>query len=336
MRKWLWGMSLVVVAWAAAPGNFAWDSTQKVADRDSSLVYSPLSARQTLRLLYDGGALELATLCQFQPKETPAPARGWSAAQAVFLGAGVSEPTGYPAAVKALNFGKPTACREINEWVSQQTQGRVKELLRPQELPADTALVAVSAVYLKSIWLNPFDPKNTEVQPFYPKGTVQMMSQSNNFSLHHEADFTMLEMPYRDSQLVFDCCLPVREDGLAAVRRNLSAATLESVWNQLEEARVQVFLPKFHLQSRHNLLTSLSIPSTISLPAFSIGLTRVDVLVQQADVELDEFGTVASAATAAVVARGLPEVFKADHPFLFWIRDKSSGTVIFSGQFCGN
>ena len=116
----------------------------------------------------------------------------------------------------------------------------------------------------------------------------------------------------------------------------MSAATLESVWNQLEEARVQVFLPKFHLQSRHNLLTSLSIPSTISLPAFSIGLTRVDVLVQQADVELDEFGTVASAATAAVVARGLPEVFKADHPFLFWIRDKSSGTVIFSGQFCGN
>ena len=336
MRNWLWGMSLVAVAWASAPGNFAWDSTQKVAERDASLVYSPLSARQALRLLYDGGAVELASLCQFQPKETPAPANGWSAAQAVFLGTGVSEPAKYPATVKAINFGKPSACGEINDWVSQQTQGRIKELLNPQELPADTALVAVSAIYLKSTWQNPFDPKKTETQPFYPKGTVQMMNQSHNFSLHQEADFTMLEMPYREGQLVFDCCLPVREDGLPAVRRNLNAATLETVWNQMEEARVQVSLPKFHLKSRHNLLKSLSMPSSISLPAFSIGLTRIDVLVQQADLEVDEFGTVASAATAAVVARSLPEVFKADHPFLFWIRDKSSGTVIFSGQFCGN
>ena len=166
MRKWLWGMSLVGVVWAAAPGNFAWDSTQKVADRDSSLVYSPLSARQTLRLLYDGGAVELAPLCQFQPKETPAPSNGWSAAQAVFLGTGVSEPAKFPAAVKSVNFGKPTACLEINDWVSQQTQGRIKELLSAQELPADTALVAASAVYLKSSWLNPFDPKKTESHPF--------------------------------------------------------------------------------------------------------------------------------------------------------------------------
>lgn len=338
MRKWWWGVGLIAIAWAAAPGNFAWESTQRVTEPGNSLVYSPYSARAALRLLFDAGAVQLAPLCQFQAEEPPLKPVGWQSAQAVFLGQGVNAPPKYPSSVHPLDFSKATACNEINDWVSRQTAGHIQSLVTRQDLPASTAVAAVSAVYLKSSWVHPFDPKNTNRQPFFPKGNVEMMNQSGAFGLYHDSEFTILELPYREGQLVFDCCLPVREDGLPQVRRRLTPASLETIWEALGESRqaVHVGLPKFHLQSRLDLLQSLTLPDPISLPGFSIGNTRVDVLVQQANLDVDEFGTVASAATAAVVSRGLPESFVADHPFLFWIRDRSNGAVLFSGQFCGN
>ncbi|MCW5868002.1 MAG: serpin family protein [Candidatus Eremiobacteraeota bacterium] len=338
MRKWWWGIGLIATAWAAGPGTFAWESTQRVTEQETSLVYSPHSARATLRLLFDAGAVQLAPLCQFQADEPALRPVGWQSAQAVFLGQGVHVPPKYPSSVHPLDFSKPTACNEINNWVSQHTAGHIQSLVTRQDLPASTAVAAVSAVYLKSSWVHPFDPKNTSKQPFFPKGNVEMMNQTGVFALYHDPEFTILEMPYKEGQLVFDCCLPVREDGLSQVRRRLTPGHLETIWGVLEESRlaVQVGLPKFRLQSRLDLLKSLTIPDPISLPGFSIGSTRVDVLVQQANLDVDEFGTVASAATAAVVSRSLPESFVADHPFLFWIRDRSNGTVLFSGQFCGD
>lgn len=339
MQKWWWcAICLMATAWAAPSGNFAWESTQKVTEQESSLVYSPHSARATLRLLYDGGATELGPVCQFQGEEPPLKSVGWQSAQAVFLGQGVNAPPKYPAGVRSLDFSKATACNEINDWVSQQTAGHIQSLVTRQDLPASTAVVALSAVYLKSTWVQPFDPKLTRKQPFFPKGTVEMMNQTNSFGLYHDPEFTILELPYKEGQLVFDCCLPVREDGLQAVRRRLTATNLETIWGVLGDSHlaVQVALPKFRLQTRLDLLNFLNVPDPISLPGFSIGNTRLDVLVQQANLEVDEVGTVASAATAAVVSRSLPEAFVADHPFLFWIRDRSNGTVLFSGQFCGN
>ncbi|MBS2034857.1 serpin family protein [bacterium] len=338
MRKWVAALALATATWAAGPGDFAWDSTKRVTEQESSLVYSPFSARSALKLLYDGGATQLTSMCGFQAREEAVQPIGWQSAQAVFLGTGVTAPANYPAGVRSLDFTKPTACNEINDWVSRETAGHIQALVSRQDLPSSTALAAVSAIYLKASWLSPFDPKNTHSQAFFPKGEVQMMSQSNTFGLFHDSEFTTVELPYRDGQLVFDCCLPVREDGLAAVRQKLNPDSLETMWGVLaqQRAQVQLSLPKFHLQSRHNLAKTLSIPEPITLPGFNIGNTRIDVLVQQADLEVDETGTVASAATTAVVSRSLPESFVADHPFLFWIRDVASGTVLFSGQFCGN
>ena len=338
MRKWWWAICLGATAWAAASNNFAWESTQKVTDHTSSLVYSPHSARATLRLLYDAGAVQLGPLCQFQAEEAALKPIGWQSAQAVFLGTGVSAPAKYPASAHPMDFSRPTACNEINDWVSQHTAGHIQSLVTRQDLPASTAVVAISAVYLKASWEHPFDPKVTSKQPFYPKGSVEMMTQTGSFGLYKDPEFTVLEMPYKESQLVFDCCLPVREDGLQSVRRHLTSASLEAIWRGTGEnpVAVQVGLPKFRVQNRLDLLKSLSIPEPITLPGFSIGSTRLDVLVQQANLDVDETGTVASAATAAVVSRSLPESFVADHPFLFWIRDRSNGTVLFSGQFCGN
>lgn len=337
MRIWVFAIALVAAAWAAN-SDFAWDSTQKIAEQTGSLVYSPHSARMALRLLYDGGATQLAGVCQFQPKEEAIKPVGWQSAQAVFLGAGISAPANYPATVRSLDFTQPTACSEINNWVSHATAGHIQSLVERQDLPSSTALAALSAIYLKASWQSPFDPKNTHSQAFYPKGEVQMMSQSNTFGLYHDSEFTTVELPYKDGELVFDCCLPVKVDGLADVRRKLTHSALESMWTVLgqQRAQVQLSLPKFRLQSHHDLLKSIHVPEPITLPGFNIGNTRVDVLVQQADIEVDETGTVASAATAAVVSRSLPETFVADHPFLFWIRDRSSGAVLFSGQFCGN
>lgn len=338
MGKWWWGIGLIIAtAWAAAPGNFAWESTQKVTEQENSLVYSPHSARAALRLLFDGGAVQLAPLCQFEAEEPALKPVGWLSAQAVFLGQGVNAPPKYPSSVHSADFSKATACNEINDWVSKQTAGHIQSLVTRQDLPATTAVVAISAVYLKSSWVHPFDPKQTSRQPFFPNGNVDMMKQTGAFGLYRDPDFSILEMPYREGQLVFDCCLPVREDGLAQVRRRLTPTSLETIWGTLGESRqaVQVGLPKFRLQTRLDLLKSLTIPDPISLPGFSIGSTRLDVLVQQANLDVDEFGTVASAATAAVVSRSLPESFVADHPFLFWIRDRSNGAVLFSGQFCG-
>lgn len=338
MRKWWWGIGLIATAWAAGPANFAWDSTQKVAEQETSLVYSPHSARATLRLLFDGGAVQLAPVCQFRPEEPALKPVGWQSAQAVFLGAGVNAPSKFPADVHPLDFSQPNACNHINDWVSKHTAGHIQSLVTRQDLPPGTAVAALSAIYLKSSWAHPFDPKRTDRQSFFPKGNVDMMNQTGVFGIYHDSEFTVLELPYREGELVFDCCLPIREDGLATVRRRLTAANLETIWGVLGESRlaVQVGLPKFRLQSRLDLLKSLTLPDPISLPGFSLGNSRVDVLVQQANLEVDEYGTVASAATAAVVSRSLPESFVADHPFLFWIRDRANGTVLFSGQFCGN
>ncbi|MFN8611362.1 MAG: serpin family protein [Vulcanimicrobiota bacterium] len=338
MRKWVLGIALAAAARAVVPGDFAWESTRKLAERESSLVYSPHSARSTLRLLYEGGATQLTGLCQFQPKEESVKAVGWQSAQAVFLGAGINAPANFPANVRSLDFTKPTACNEINDWVSRETAGHIQALVSRQDLPSTTAVAALSAIYLKASWQFPFDTQKTQTQPFYPKGEVQMMSQTGSFGLFHDSEFTTLELPYRDGQLVFDCCLPVKEEGLAAVRHKLTPESLETMWTVLGEGRsqVQVSLPKFRLQSNLNLLKSLTIPEPIALPGFNIGNTRIDVLMQQAELEVNETGTVASAATAAIVSRSLPETFVADHPFLFWVRDRASGTVLFSGQFCGS
>jgi serpin B len=243
----------------------------------------------------------------------------------------------------------PDAARQyINHWVEEQTKGRIKDLLKPQHIDARTVLILTNAIYFKALWANPFHPQSTRPGDFLltagEKVQAQFMNLSERFRYAEDSTAQVLELPYQGGNLSMLVVLPRAGDGLAALEASLSLAKLESY--TLLQRRVQVILPRFKLTAECELKDALS---ALGMPAAFAGGEAdfsgmngsrdlaISAVVHKAFVEVDEKGTEAAAATGVVMARaslalGPPLVFRADHPFLFLIRDNSSGSILFMGR----
>ncbi|XP_026154826.1 glia-derived nexin [Mastacembelus armatus] len=254
---------------------------------------------------------------------------------------------------KSLDFRNPdVAANDINQWVNKKTKGHIPSLIKPDMLdPALTRLVVVNSIYFKGLWMSRFQPENTKMRPF--KGgdgnvhTVPMMSQLSVFNINTTATpdglkYKVIEMPYHGNAISMLIVLPSEEDtSLSRIIPHISTATVGSWAKLMHTRKFNLAIPKFTADAEVDLeapLSALGITDMFSEGKADFSLIsdeglHVSKALQKAKIVVDEDGTKATAATTAVLmARSSPPWVVVDRPFLFLIRHKPTGTILFLGQ----
>ncbi|XP_027764577.1 serpin B6-like isoform X1 [Empidonax traillii] len=248
--------------------------------------------------------------------------------------------------------------KQINGWVEERTEGKIQNLLAEGVLDSLTRLVLVNAIYFKGNWEKQFNKERTTEMPFQinKKETkpVQMMFKKDTFNMTYIGDFQtkILELPYVGNELSMIILLPdAIQDGSTGLERLERELTYEKLidWinpEMMDSTEVRVSLPRFKLEENYDLkpiLSSMGMPDAFDLgKADFSGISSGNELVlsevvHKSFVEVNEEGTEAAAATAAIMmmrcAMIVPD-FTADHPFLFFIRHNKSSSILFCGRFC--
>jgi serpin B len=246
----------------------------------------------------------------------------------------------------------------VNRWVEGKTNDRIKDLLPAGSVDPLTRLVVANAVYFKADWATPFKPAATTDQPFFKadgsKADVPLMSRSGPYRYVEADGVKVLELPYAGGELVMTVLLPNDPTKFGDVEAKLATDTVNSLQRRLaDEPLVQVYLPKFRVEFSLGLppalkalgITKVFDPAAADLSGLVTQTPEQNLYVSdafhKAFVEVTEAGTEAAAATGVVVAaRSIalepkPKVFRADHPFVFLIRDVRHGTVLFVGRYSG-
>ena len=276
----------------------------------------------------------------------------------------------YQASVGQADFvSDADAVRQnINAWVAQETRNRIQNILAPGSITPDFRLVLANAIYFLGKWTVSFQETNTETQPFFISGSTvtevplmhqpllsgpdgqpilfkYMQTYPAQSASPSSNDFQALELPYGSNQLSMVILLPSQLDGLKQLEQQLSPAFLSDVLSRMTPQPVEIFLPRFTLESFLDLggtLAGLGMPDAF-IP-FAADFSGIDgandlfvgFVVHKAWGEIKESGTEAAAATViGVVATSVgppPLIFRADHPFLFLIRDAQTGSVLFMGR----
>ena len=238
------------------------------------------------------------------------------------------------------------ARKAINDWVNAQTEQRIPELLGQGTLDDLTRLVLVNAIYLKAAWQTPFEEGATALAPFTrPDGStvdVPMMHMGGELLYATGTGWQAVELPYVGGKLSMLVIVP---DDLAAFEKTLDGASLAAIVDGLATRHVSdLGLPKFGTESKVELkkvLSAMGMPTAFTDRADFSGISTeepllIDAVIHQANIDVDENGTEAAAATAVVArAASLPSdavTLMVDHPFLFALRDKDTGAVLFLGR----
>ena len=237
------------------------------------------------------------------------------------------------------------ARRLINGWVDEQTEHRIPELLVPGILTSDTRLTLVNAIYLNAPWQTPFPASATKARTFtLADGStveVPMMAVTTTLPYSAGGGWQAVELPYIGGSLGMTVIVP---DDLAAFEATLGADQLAEIVGALTEHNVILGFPKFGIETKAMLadvLAALGMPTAFDPDRADFsGITTDEALyisdvVHQANIDVDEKGTEAAAATAVVMrAGGSPEsvTLRVDRPFLFLLRDVPTGAVLFLGR----
>ncbi len=254
--------------------------------------------------------------------------------------------TQYGAAAGIVDYKTATekARRAINSWVADQTRERITELLKSGVLNDRTRLVLVNAVYLRADWSIPFVPGSTSDLVFHSPAsdvTVPFMARTELSPFASGDGWKAVDLDYAGGSLTMTVLVPDagRFDEIAG---HLDTALLARV-TATEVLPVDLRLPKFNVASALSLkeqLTALGMPTAFSDSADFSGMStegplKIADVVHQANISVDEMGTVASAATGVIAEAtgGVAQVdLVVDRPFIFLLRDKPSGAILFAGQ----
>jgi serpin B len=258
----------------------------------------------------------------------------------------------YGAGVHVVNFANdPEAARQaINAWVSGQTHERIRDLIPKGVIDTFTRLVLANTIYFKGSWLLPFDPALTKDGPFHllDGSDVQasMMSLDETLGYAQLAGAQAVRLSYAGGDASMLVIVP-DEGTFATYESGLTAQTIDAAVRNLERTKVQLSMPKFDFASDFSLsgaLKALGMPLAFDdrHPDFAgMNARNVDELylkevVHKANITVDEHGTEAAAATGAVAeilsAPAGPVTLTIDRPFIFVIRDDTTGAILFSGR----
>ena len=255
----------------------------------------------------------------------------------------------YGGDVNALDFvAEPDESRvTINEWVEERTNDRIKDLFPSGSIDADVRLVLTNAIYFKGDWLYEFDEEATGEEEFHvtpsTSVTVDMMSlRDETFNYAETDELQLLELPYTGEDVSMLILLP-KEGRMGDVEAQLSAERLCEWVDVMEGTAVNVYLPRFTFETKYFMMEDLAemgMPTAFTDAADFSGMTGnrelfIDKVIHQAFIEVNEEGTEAAAATGVSMrlSAAMPgEVFRADHPFIFLIRDMDTGVILFMGR----
>ncbi|MCX6647091.1 MAG: serpin family protein [bacterium] len=259
----------------------------------------------------------------------------------------------YGAGMKFADFaGNPETARvEINNWVEDHTSDRIKDLIPQGVLDAMTKLVLANAIYFNADWISQFSVDYTINQPFTllngSEVTNLMMFQDSDYKYSEGEGWQAIEMPYVGETTSMVVILPAIER-FDEVEQNLSTSMLEGIVNSFQFREVELTLPKFEFESAFalsDILETMGMTTAFEggLADFSgmdgTNLLFIGEVLHKAFVKVDEEGTEAAAATAVVMKATADSIeppekveFKADHPFIFLIRDIINGSILFLGR----
>jgi len=256
----------------------------------------------------------------------------------------------YGAGIHLLDFvSDPEGSRStINEWVSEQTEGRIEKLIPRGIIDGLTRLVLTNAIYFNAAWENPFELSWTEAGNFHlltgDEVEVPMMKQVKGFGYDSGEGYQAVELPYSGRELSMVIIVPDLER-LYDFERSMTQEAIDNILNGLEQRQLVLRMPRFKFEKHLGLsdkLSAMGMPAAFGRDADFSGMDGTKDLfirdvVHQAFVSVDEAGTEAAAATAVVMALKAapmeePIELDIDRPFIFLIRDIETKTILFLGR----
>jgi serine protease inhibitor len=365
----------------AAANEFAVDLYRQIAlERGGNLVFSPLVTTISLSMIHAGArgqtADEIATALRWtdndddrqaaiadllgharavsgQPQlELHFASRMWGQRGDKFL-------PGYLTALQqtyhvepgTLNYSRPgAASRQINDWISEQTNGKISRLVDPSVFNPNTKLVLATAAYFKAKWQEPFIKRYTRDRAFHRTAEDQTQVP---FMVHgHDLPFKyasldglrLLELPYQNEEVSMLLVLPDEVEGLPALESELAGQTVTDWIKQMKVETPHLVIPKFRFETQLEMRDPLAAVGVERVFSQQADLSAVDgtkdLFVQAAlhgaFIDVNEEFTEAAGAMVAVTDKAIMEkeqpTFIADHPFLFLIRDNVSGIILFMGR----
>jgi serpin B len=365
---------------------FAFELYRALKGKGDNIFYSPYSISLALAMTYAGAngetAQQMADTLQFMlEQERLHPAFNWLDAELAKRGQGAQGKDGkgfrlnianaiwgqkdyeflpafldvlaenYGAGLRILDFRTETEKSRvaINDWVSDQTEERITDLIPPGAITELTRLVLTNAIYFNAAWENPFDKKMTANGPFYlldgGQVTVPMMKQTESFGYAEGEGYQAVELPYDGNELSMVILLPA-SGNFQAFGKGLQAQQVDAIIKDLQNTRVTLTMPQFKFESQFSLkdtLAEMGMPDAFSPDdADFSGMTGnpelfISDVVHKAFVAVDEDGTEAAAATAVIVGTTSaptepPVAVTLDRPFIFLIRDIQTGAILFIGR----
>ncbi len=256
--------------------------------------------------------------------------------------------TAYDARVEALDFRSPAASRTINDWVRDETNGLIPEIVETP-LPDWALMYVINAIYFKGDWTQQFDKRRTAPQPFdLADGStvsVSMMTHGAEADVRQGWDpaVQVLDLPYGGRAFTMTIVMPRDAAGIDALLAGLTLDQWDGWVADLDSSASEVFLPKFKLTN--DLLLNSTLTALGMAPAFDCDppetadfsrMTPDDVCITRVKhktyVDVNEEGTTAAAVTAVEIGpTSAPMPIVIDRPFLFAIRENLSGTIVFLG-----
>jgi serpin B len=363
---------------------FAFELYQALQEEEGNLFYSPYSISLALAMTYAGARGETAqqmadTLRFLLEQERLHPAFNWLDAELASRGEGAEGKDGegfrlnivnaiwgqkdyeflsdfldvlaenYGAGLRILDFINETEKSRvtINDWVSDQTEGRIEDLIPQGALDEWTRLVLTNAIYFNAAWAYPFDEEITADGPFYllngGQVIVPMMRQTESFGYTEGEGYQAVELLYDGGELSMVILLP-EAGNFEAFEETLNAQQVDAIISGLQPTEVALTMPKFEFDSEFSLkdtLAGMGMPIAFSSSADFSGMTGnpelfISDVIHKAFVAVDEAGTEAAAATAVIIKlTAVPEPpveVTMDRPFIFLVRDIETGAVLFVGR----
>lgn len=256
----------------------------------------------------------------------------------------------YSAEAKNLNFGAPGASNIINDWVKENTNGKIDNMV--DEIGSGTVFVLLNAIYFKGTWKYEFPPEATKQQPFTLLNGTQkphpmMFRQVNNLQYYQNEMFQAISLPYGEGRLSMYIFLPFKEVSLKTFYESLNAENWQKWLNQFDSpdksgdhtGEILIGLPRFKLEYSIELNDALkalgmeiAFQEGADFSAMTPSRLRIDLVKHKTFVEVNEEGTEAAAVTGVGMTRGIPDEMIVNRPFFLVIRDNQTGTILFMGS----
>lgn len=252
----------------------------------------------------------------------------------------------FDAAINPMNFNDPATVNTINNWVKESTNGRIDKIV--ESIDPATIMYLINAIYFKGTWQYQFD-KNKTADDLFRKDAgdliqCKMMNLDTDFYVSSNDTFTILDLPYGKGNFSMTIILPAKDKKVKDVVGVLNNALWKSSINSLSKVKKQLYMPRFKMEYKINLNETLkALGMEIAFDPYNANFKKIydgfgNAFISSVDhktfVEVNEEGTEAAAVTSVTVGVTSIQdnVIRLDRPFIFVIREKNSGCILFIGK----